>query len=124
MLLVKPFDQTHSNLIEFINDFFFSIAWLSLTFLDSEYKWNNVFEYIYLAILAAGNIVASVIAFIHLGITIKKYIHKCRKKHTRIEVYRFPQQNANATTLNINQAPSKNSEQEEEKNSSILTPDI
>ena len=83
MSVLRPFSELQSNIVDIMNECFFTLVCLILFYFDSKSKWNSAFEWMYISILMSANIISTLIAISFLSIQVRHFIKKWLSKRTK-----------------------------------------
>ncbi|CAI2384325.1 unnamed protein product [Moneuplotes crassus] len=73
----RPFENICDNLVEIINELFFTVACCSLCYLNTDSAWEGMGTELYMYLLMSNNFVIVSIMFAN---TIRSFATKCKKK--------------------------------------------
>lgn len=62
IMFLRPFAEFKDNMLEIINEVFYTILCVSLLYLNRPDRWNKVFENCYMGLILLNNIIFSLIA--------------------------------------------------------------
>ena len=59
----KPFSEIKDNILEMMNEVFYTLLWSSLIYFQTQDKWSQVFENIYIGLMMLNNWIFALISF-------------------------------------------------------------
>ena len=89
IIILRPFEEKKNNIIEIINEIFFSVLLSSLLYLKSESDWNSKITDIYMWIIMSNTLIIFIIIIsksyfiIAIVDTIRTFVLWCKNRLTR-----------------------------------------